>query len=51
MVGDEIRRLTHLTMLNLRENKIRELPAGISRLTNLITFDVSSVSKSFGAST
>lgn len=28
-------------MLSLRENKIKELPAGIGKLVNLITFDVS----------
>ena len=30
-----------LTMLSLRENKIKELPKGIGRLSLLITFDVS----------
>ena len=33
--------LQSLTMLSLRENKIRELPRGIGRLVHLITFDVS----------
>ncbi len=31
----------NLTMLSLRENKIRELPNGIGDLVNLVTFDVS----------
>jgi hypothetical protein len=30
-----------LTMLSLRENKIKELPTGIGQLVNLLTFDVS----------
>ena len=30
-----------LTILSLRENKIRELPTGIGELVNLNTFDVS----------
>ena len=33
--------LQNLTMLSLRENKIRELPNGIGELVNLVTFDVS----------
>jgi len=33
--------LQNLTMLSLRENKIRELPDGIGSLVNLTTFDVS----------
>ena len=33
--------LQNLTMLSLRENKIRELPTGIGDLVNLSTFDVS----------
>ena len=28
-------------MLSLRENKIKELPTGIGKLVNLVTFDVS----------
>lgn len=28
-------------MLSLRENKIRELPGGIGKLTQLVTLDVS----------
>lgn len=31
----------NLTMLSLRENKIRELPAGIGKLTQLGTLDAS----------
>lgn len=31
----------NLTILSLRENKIRELPSGVGDLTNLLTFDVS----------
>ena len=31
----------NLTILSLRENKIRELPSGVGELTNLLTFDVS----------
>lgn len=30
-----------LTMMSLRENKIRELPKGIGKLKKLVTFDVS----------
>ena len=33
--------LQNLTMLSLRENKIKELPRGIGQLVNLTTFDVS----------
>ena len=31
----------NLTILSLRENKIRELPSGVGELTSLLTFDVS----------
>ena len=31
----------NLTMLSLRENKIRELTAGVGRLVKLVTFDIS----------
>jgi len=31
----------NLTILSLRENKIRELPCGVGELRNLLTFDVS----------
>ena len=31
----------NLTMLSLRENKIKELPTGIGELVHLVTFDVS----------
>jgi len=31
----------NLTILSLRENKIRELPSGVGDLTSLLTFDVS----------
>jgi leucine-rich repeat protein SHOC2 len=31
----------NLTILSLRENKIRELPRGIGELVNLLSFDVS----------
>lgn len=30
-----------MTILSLRENKIRELPCGVGELINLLTFDVS----------
>ena len=33
--------LQNLTILSLRENKIRELPRGVGELVNLLTFDVS----------
>ena len=33
--------LQHLTILNLHENKIKELPHGIGDLVNLTTLDVS----------
>jgi len=33
--------LQHLTILNLHENKIKELPRGIGELVNLTTLDVS----------
>jgi len=34
-------RWQNLTILSLRENKIRELPSGVGELTNLLTFDAS----------
>lgn len=33
--------LQHLTILNLHENKIKELPHGIGELVNLTTLDIS----------
>jgi len=33
--------LQHLTILNLHENKIKELPQGVGELVNLTTLDVS----------
>jgi hypothetical protein len=40
-IGMPIFFLQNLTILSLRENKIRELPQGVGELVNLLTFDVS----------